>query len=77
MTLADLQIAAEHITDAEGKPKVMLDQALWEEILALLEDLEDAEELRQARLEEDELVPWEEVEAKILAAHPELAKEDV
>ena len=32
------------ITDAEGKAKVILDQALWEEILSLLEDLEDTED---------------------------------
>jgi hypothetical protein len=72
MKLSDLEISVERITDAEGKSKVILDQALWEEILTLLEDLEDTEELRQARLEGGEFVPWEEVEAEILSSHPEL-----
>ena len=76
MKLSDLEISVERITDAEGKPKVILDQALWEEILSLLEDLEDAEELKRARQEEDESIPWEEVKVKYLTAHPEL-NEDV
>ena len=75
MKLSDLEISVERITDAEGKPKVVVDEALWDEILSLLEDLEDAEELKRARQEEDESIPWEEVKAKYLTAHPELSED--
>jgi hypothetical protein len=32
-------------------------------VLELLEDLEDDEELRRARQEKDQLIPWERVQA--------------
>jgi hypothetical protein len=51
---------------------VQLDLATWRALVALLEDLEDAAELKQARQEDDILVDWEEVVAGYSSAHPEL-----
>ncbi len=36
-------------------------------LIAVIEDLEDAEELRQAKGEEDELIPWKQVKAEYWA----------
>jgi hypothetical protein len=70
MSLAELLTSVEFLVDTDGKKKAaVLEWPIWEELLTLLEDLEDAEELRQARLEDDEVVPWEQVKAEYLAAH--------
>jgi hypothetical protein len=64
--------AARFVVDAAGnRQAVQLDLDVWEAVLELLEDLDDAEEMRQARQEEDELVPWEQVKADYKAAHPD------
>jgi hypothetical protein len=42
MTVTDLTDKVEFVTDAEGNPKVQVDLAVWQEILALLEEA-DAE----------------------------------
>jgi hypothetical protein len=40
---------------------VLVDLDVWEQILTLLEDLEDAEEIRRARAEDEETIPWGQV----------------
>jgi len=46
MSVTELLQAAQFLVDANGNKKaVMLDFAIWEELLTLLEDLEDAEEI--------------------------------
>lgn len=72
MSLTELITSAKILIDADGnKEAVLLNWPLWEELLALLEDLEDAAEMEQARQEDDELIPWEQVVADYKANHPE------
>jgi hypothetical protein len=56
------------LVDAEGNRKaVVLDYALWEKQLTLMEDLEDAEEIRYLRQAAEETVPWEQAKAELRA----------
>ena len=54
------------VVDSDGhKSAVLVDLDVWEQILALLEDLEDAEEIRRAREEDEETIPWEQAKADL------------
>jgi hypothetical protein len=71
MSVTELLESARFVVDAGGnRQAVQLDLETWEAVLELLEDLEDAADMRQARQEEDDLIPWEEVKAGYEASHP-------
>lgn len=54
------------LVDAAGRKKaVVLDYPLWEQLLTLLEDLEDAEEIRRLREIGEETIPWEEAKLEL------------
>jgi PHD/YefM family antitoxin component YafN of YafNO toxin-antitoxin module len=54
------------VVDSDGqRSAVLVNLEDWERILTLLEDLEDAEEIRRARDEDEETVPWEQVKADL------------
>lgn len=62
MGVSEVLQQAQFLVDAEGvKKAVVFDYSLWEELLTLLEDLEDAEEIRRLREadEDKEALPWE------------------
>ncbi len=60
MSISDLITKTQYVIDSQGeKQAVLIDLSVWAEIVALLEDLEDAAEMEQLRLEDDEAVPWE------------------
>lgn len=68
MTVAELLHAARFLVDAEGKTTaVVLDVEAWEEILTLLEDLEDADELRRLRETDEEVVSWDDAKQALRA----------
>ncbi len=72
MSITELIRTAQFVVDSDGNRKaVQLDLAVWEELITLLEDLEDAEEITQASQEEDELIPWEQVVSDYKATHSE------
>ncbi len=72
MSIAEIMKTAQFVVDSDGNRKaVQLDLVVWEELITLLEDIEDAEEMAQARQEEDELIPWEQVISDYKATHPE------
>ena len=61
-----LRQSVRFVVDSDGhKSAVLVNLDVWEQILALLEDLEDAEEIRQARDEDEETIPWEQVKAEL------------
>ncbi len=71
MSVTELLQSARFVVDAGGnRQAVQLDLDTWEAVLELLEDLEDVEEMRLARQENDELIPWEQVKTDYEAAHP-------
>jgi hypothetical protein len=68
VSIHELLQAVQFVVDAKGNKKaVVFDYSLWEELLSLLEDLEDAEEIRQLREDGGETVPWEQAKAELRA----------
>ncbi len=50
-----------YVVDERGqKTAVILDYEVWQELLALLEDLEDIAEIRQLQESGEAAIPWEE-----------------
>ena len=59
MSVAELLQSAQFVIDANGDKKaVLVDYAIWEEFVAMMEDLEDAREIKQLRVLKDESIPW-------------------
>ncbi len=68
MSVADKLQAAQFVVDADGTKKaIILDYALWEELLLLLEDAEDAAEMHHLREAGEEAIPWEQAKVKLRA----------
>jgi len=68
MSVTELLQTTQFLVDAAGNKKaVVLDYAVWQGLLTLLEDLEDAEEIRQLRKSGEEAIPWEQARAELRA----------
>lgn len=68
MTVGEMLQKAEFLVDSQGQRKaVVFDYELWEELLPLLEDLEDAEEIIRLRNAEVETVSWREAKSILRA----------
>lgn len=68
MGVIELLQKAQFVVDSHGnKRAVLLDYASWEELLTVLEDVEDAEEIRQLREAGEEVIPWEQAKADLRA----------
>ncbi|HEX7183158.1 MAG TPA: hypothetical protein VF756_15060 [Thermoanaerobaculia bacterium] len=68
MSVSQVLQQAQFLVDAEGNKKaVVFEYSLWEELLTLLEDLEDAEEIRRLREvgEDEEALPWEQAKEEL------------
>lgn len=66
MNATELSQRVQFVVDAEGKKSaVLVSVEDWEQLLTLLEDLEDAAEIRRARTEEEEAIPWEQAKAEL------------
>ena len=70
MSIGEILTAVQYVVNHEGqKTAVQLDLASWEALRLLLEDLEDSVDIKQARQEDDDLFPWEDVVADYHARH--------
>jgi hypothetical protein len=59
MTVADILNSVKFVVDPNGQQSaVMVDIDVWEQIVTLLEDAEDAEEIKKARSVQEEIIPW-------------------
>ena len=68
MGVTELMQTAQFLVDTAGNKKaIVLDYAIWENLLILLEDLEDAEEIRRLRESGEETIPWEQAKAELRA----------
>ncbi|MDQ3396729.1 MAG: hypothetical protein M3511_02995 [Deinococcota bacterium] len=64
MSVVEKLQRAKFIVDVEGnKTAAVVDYALWEELLEVLEDIDDAEEISRLREEGEEAISWEEAKA--------------
>ncbi len=58
--------AVQFVVDTGGtKRAVILDYTVWEELLSLLEDAEDAAEIDHLREAGEEAIPWEQAKAEL------------
>ena len=68
MGVAELLQRVEYLVDPSGKKKaVVVDYAVWQQLLTLLEDLEDGQEIRRLREAGEEEIPWAEAKAELRA----------
>ena len=68
MKVSEMLKTAEFVVDAQGNKKaVLLDYEVWEALLTLLENWEDAEEIRRLREADDPILSWEEAKAELRA----------
>ena len=68
MSIHELLQAVQFVVDVQGNKKaVVVDYSLWEELLTLLEDIEDAQEICQLRDAGGETVPWDQAKAALRA----------
>jgi hypothetical protein len=59
MSVTELLQSAQFVVDADGhKKSVLVDVEVWDELLAILEDVEDATEVKQLRTLKEESIPW-------------------
>ena len=59
MTITDILNSVKFVIEADGhQSAVVIDMAVWEQIVTLLEDAEDAEEFKHARAIKEESIPW-------------------
>ena len=66
MTVSELLRSVQFVVDPEGtKSAVILSMDVWEQVLTLLEDIEDAEDIRQARKIKDDTVPWDQAKKQL------------
>ena len=68
MGVADLIQKFQFVVDSNGeKQAVLIDYAVWEKLLNLLEDLEDSEEISRLRDAAEESIPWEQAKVEMIA----------
>ena len=73
MGVADLIQKSRFVVDANGeKQSVLIDYAVWEELLNLLEDLEDSEEISRLRGAGEESIPWEQAKVELQASRADV-----
>jgi hypothetical protein len=59
MTVAEILNSIKFVVEPDGHHSaVVVDLEVWEQIVALLEDAEDAEEMKKARAVKEETIPW-------------------
>ncbi len=59
MTVTDILNSVKFVVSPDGhQSAVVVDLDVWEQIVTLLEDAEDAEEMKKARAVKEETVPW-------------------
>ncbi|MFW0859337.1 MAG: hypothetical protein AAGB97_04035 [Dehalococcoidia bacterium] len=68
MSAIEMLQTGEFVVDAHGNRRaVLLDYKVWEELLTLLEDWEDAEDIRRLHETGEEAIPWEQAKAELRA----------
>ena len=68
MNTTELLDKVQFVLDSDGnKTAVLLDYAAWEELLTIMEDREDAEEIRRSRVSGEKAIPWEQAKVELRA----------
>lgn len=74
MTVTDILVSMKFVVDHEGKPTAaVLDMDVWESFLSMLEDIEDAELIRERTRNwrtKEGWTRWEDFEAELDGDEP-------
>ncbi len=66
MTITDILNSVKFVVSLDGhQSAVVVDLDVWEQIVTLLEDIEDGEEMKQARTVKEETIPWKTVKKEL------------
>lgn len=66
MNTTQLLEKVQFVVDTQGNQSaVLLNIEDWEQLLNLLEDLEDANDILEAKEENEEAIPWEQAKAEL------------
>ena len=66
------EASLQYVTNSQGqRTAVVIDLETWKHIVEALEDAEDVDEMRLAREEKDDLIPWQQVVGEYHAEHPD------
>jgi hypothetical protein len=59
MTIAEILSSVKFVVNPDGQQSaVVVDMDVWEQIVTILEDAEDIEEIKKARVIQEETVRW-------------------
>lgn len=59
MTVTDILNSVKFVVTPDGhQSAVVVDLDIWEQIVTLLEDAEDADEIKKTRAIKEETIPW-------------------
>ena len=58
MTITDILNSVRFVTESDGHQSAVVGIDVWEQIVVLLEDMEDADEIKQAHAIKEETIPW-------------------
>ena len=59
MTITDILNSVKFVVESDGhQSAVVVDMEIWEQIVTMLEDAEDADEIKHARVIKEETVSW-------------------
>ena len=63
MTVTDILNSIKFVVNPDGRQSaVVVDLDVWEQIVTILEDAENAEEMKQARAVKEETISWQVIE---------------
>lgn len=66
MTVAEILNSVKFVVSPNGNQSaVVVDLAVWEHIITLLEDIEDADEIKKARTVREGTIPWKVVKNEL------------
>ena len=59
MTVTDILNSVKFVVESDGhQSAVVVDMDIWEQIVTMLEDAEDAEDIKRGRAVKEETIPW-------------------
>lgn len=66
MTVAEILNSVKFVVSPDGhQSAVVVDLDVWKQIVTMLEDAEDAEEIKRARAIKEEAIPWRTVKEEL------------
>ena len=66
MTITEILNSVKFVIEPDGhQSAVVVDMGVWEQIVTMLEDAEDAEDIKHRRTVKEESIPWKTVKKEL------------